>query len=297
MKYRQTIRSTPVIPIRILAAVLIMIWQLSLLTACSSPDNTTGGQTAASTTRGPALTALAYLQQVKASFKPIDELLADKELDLLGDAQDQGEAPTEAQLAHYSELLKGYQVDLTAARRNLAGLNVPKQPDLEQCNKAQLAQLDVASSIVDEYQSVLSYTDGLFTVSSYLDALGNTSTEDLEAIYQAFNTNLTAAIKILKDNPVPSFLENTNANLIANLEEMNAAVLYMLQAFSLNDPLRTDAATYRMDMLTRRLDATMSGIEKDMTEREAKLKEELENIQTKQKQLRTWVDDNMQTLR
>lgn len=240
---------------------------------------------------------IAYFQQSTAAFTVLENLLNDPELDLL-EQQPQTVVTdvTHEEIAGYQALIIQYQTNLDTVLQDLAARTVPAQPELDSYQTAMIAELQLAIELAVEYGQILAYTDALMTMGENMDALSDVSTDDPEVMYQAFNDGLSAAVDTMLNLSVPSFLENTNNNLISALEQMNSAVLYSLNAVYINDPLRMDAAEYRLDILTRRFDTVVDGIDQDMTDRETKLNEDIARLQETQAGLHDWVDQNMDRL-
>ena len=151
----------------------------------------------------------------------------------------------------------------------------------------------LAGDLLSEYEQIMNYSSALITMGTNLESLNYYDANDLEGTYQTINNALVATVDLLKGQSVPSFLQNMNDNLIDALEQMNEAVLYTLQAVALNDPLRIDAAQYRMDILTRHFDKIIGSVDQDMSDRESKLEQEISKIQTTSNGLKDWVTQNI----
>ncbi len=263
---------------RALAFCVAVLLLAALLAAC-------GG--------GPTSAEKAYLETARRTFAPVEDLLADAELDMLEVGSGDGGDVTAEEIAHYADLLTAYRDRIGNAIDGLESEKTPAQKDLAAFHAAQLERLSATRAIVEEYLSVLDYTAALLQVGAALAVMQETPSDDLEAYCQAVNEALSGGVGVLEALDVPSFLENTNRRLTGDLKEMNDAVLYMLEAAYYADPLQLDAAGYRMEILGRRLDATLTGIDADMTERESALTDALKKIQSDEKALSEWVDENL----
>lgn len=240
---------------------------------------------------------LEYLETAKGDFAVIDTLIEDKDLGLMEEDTGTGEEATAEDVSHYLGLLDTYRKNIEDKLTELKARVTPVNENIAFFKTAEVSQFELADDIVVEYMQVLNYIQSLLKMGEEMDQLSSVDTTDLEATYKAINQGITKAIEELKANEVPSFLKSMNDNMIASLNEMNDAVLYTLNAAAMNDPVRSDAAEYRMGILERKFTKISADADKDMEDRQAKLKNDLKNIQAVNKSLQKWVQDNIDKLK
>ena len=119
---------------------------------------------------------------------------------------------------------------------------------------------------------------------------------DLDATYSKISASLQDSVDRLEQADVPTFLTYMNTNLTDALKQMDEAVLYMLQAAYISDPLRLNAASYRMDILMRRFDSIVANVDQDISDRQSKLISEVEKISQTKDGLKAWATQNIDLL-
>lgn len=282
---------------RRLSLLLVLVFSL-LLAGCS-------GQNVLLAAFNPVVDAadsadreqvLTYLDLAVQDLAVIDVILADSDLDLLEQGTGSDEELTEAMIERYQSLLTGYRASLAEAKEAEIGRVVPDVEDLLLYRDAHNVLLDMTDDLLAEYEQILSYTAALMQMGTSLEALDTYDANDLQATYDTINAALLAAVEQLNNADVPTFLTYMNDNLIDALGEMDEAVLYMLQAASISDPLRINAASYRMDILMRRFDSIVANVDQDITDRQDKLIREVERIAETKDGLKTWATQNIDLL-
>jgi hypothetical protein len=280
-----------------LAAVLAALFILAgCAGAAAAPQANIGAFALRVSGAGDRQAMLDYLQAAQEDFTVVDTLLGDKDLGLLEEDTSSNEEITSELIDKYLGILDGYDTRVGAQLQELKTRDAPDNPDIAFFKEAELREFETTADIVDEYIQVLKYAGSLLTMGGEMNQLGNVDTSDLEGTYQTFNTVLGKAIDELKAEDVPSFLKSMNDDFITALGELNDAVLYALQAASINDPVRANSAEYRLGMLTRKIDKISGEAQQDMTDREAKLKTDLKGIKTENDGLRNWVQKNIDKL-
>jgi hypothetical protein len=239
---------------------------------------------------------LDYLTDAVGDFTVIDDLLADPDLDLLETGSGEGEFD-EAMIALLLERLTGFQGSISQVLDQVDRRDVPLQADLKKFQTAERALFQLCQEILLEYEQILHYTALMMTVGKNLESLSYYDEEDLAGTYETISAALTASVDQLKNSQTPSFLASMNSSLIDALTQMDDAVHYMLYAASISDPLRLNAADYRMGILLRRFDQIVLIVEQDMTDRQGKLMEEVEQIQSLNKGLQRWLNQNISKLK
>ncbi|MEA4890709.1 MAG: hypothetical protein VB070_14725 [Clostridiaceae bacterium] len=249
---------------------------------------------AAASNKAPVLD---YLNASLDDLKVIDNLLADADLDLMNqNTADDQEVVTADTITRYLGILAGYQSSVKEVLTAIDSRSTPNLEDLTRFRDSERAMFVLTGDLLAEYEQIMNYSSALITMGTNLESLNYYDANDLEGTYQTINNALVATVDLLKSQSVPSFLQNMNENLIDALEQMNEAVLYTLQAVALNDPLRIDAAQYRMDILTRHFDKIIGSVDQDMSDRESKLSQEIAKIQTTSNGLKDWVGQNVKQL-
>jgi len=239
---------------------------------------------------------LTYLDLAVQDLEVIEVILADSDLDLLEQGTGNDEELTEAMIEHYQTLLSGYRTSLAEAQAAEIGRVVPDLEDLLLYRDAQNALFGMTDDLLAEYEQILSYTAALMQMGTNLEALDTYDENDLDATYNTISAALQASVDQLNNADVPTFLTYMNDNLTDALGEMDEAVLYMLQAAYISDPLRLNAASYRMDILMRRFDSIVANVDQDITDRQNKLMREVERIAETKDGLKTWATQNIDLL-
>jgi hypothetical protein len=246
---------------------------------------------------GPAADRQALLDYLNAAaddFAVIDALLADTALDqLYQDTSSGGEEMTSEDIAGYLDVLKGYGSDIEAVLREINMRETPANQEIAYFREAELQEFEMANDIIHEFIQVLKYADSLNSVGEEMGKIGELDTADLGMAYQQIHDAITVIINKLKAETVPSFLKSMNDGLISAMEEFDDAVLYMMQAAALDDPVRESASEYRLGMLLRMLSALSEESEKDFAERGKKIQGDLKNIQTENDGMKNWVQQNI----
>lgn len=239
---------------------------------------------------------LTYLDLAVQDLGVIEVILADSDLDLLEQGTGNDEELTEAMIERYQTLLSGYRASLAEAQEAENGRSVPDFEDLRLYSDAHHVLFGLTDDLLAEYEQILSYTAALMQMGTSLEALDTYDENDLQATYDTINAALMAAVEQLNNADVPTFLTYMNDNLTDALGEMDEAVLYMLQAAYISDPLRLNAASYRMDILMRRFDSIVANVDQDITDRQDKLMREVERIAETKDGLKTWATQNIDLL-
>lgn len=240
---------------------------------------------------------LKYLQTAQEDFAIVDTLLADQDLGLLEEPDSSSsEDLTADEVTQYLTKLTDYTTQVKDTMDAIGTRLTPNNPDIAFFTAAELSELQLSSDILGEYTQVLNYYNMMLDVNNGLDKVGDVNTKDLEGTYKSYNDAITKAIDTLKNGDIPSCLKSMNDNFIAALSDMNDAVLYTLNAYSLSDPLRTASAAYRLGMLTRRVQMIGKGLQDDLIERQKKLLEDAKGIQKTNEGLKKWVQDNIDRL-
>jgi hypothetical protein len=235
-----------------------------------------------------------YLKAARGDLKLIDEIMADKDLSLLEEDTGSDEDVTPEMLAKYEAILTGYTDRIHTALDDIAGRTAPNQPDIAKFQASETEAFKTLDSILQEYNQTLSYTGTFLEVYDSLSSLGSLGeTDDLQAIYDALSTAIGDAIQKLQSAEVPSFIESFNKDFIDVLQQMNDAVYYTLSAAATDDPLRSDAGEYLLEILGRRADKIGQECTTDLTDREQKLQEDALAVQKTCDGLKSWLDANI----
>ena len=239
---------------------------------------------------------LEYLNLAVQDLGVIEIVLADADLDLLDQGTGEDVELTEPVIERYLLLLAGYRSSLTETQAALGGRSIPDLEDLRLYHDAQSALFDMTDDLLAEYEQILSYSAALMQMGANLETLDYYDESDLDATYQTISAAIQASVDMLGSADVPTFLTYMNDNLTDALKQMDDAVLYMLQAAYISDPLRLNAATYRMDILMRHFDSIIANVDQDMTDRQNKLADEVEKISQTKDGLKTWAAQNIDLL-
>jgi hypothetical protein len=238
---------------------------------------------------------LAYLNAAEEDLALVDKLLTDRDLGLLEESSDDADM-TKEDMETYLGMLEGFATQLDSQMDMIKLRSVPDNPEVAFFVTAEKYDLETSAEIVDEYVQILQYTESMMDVAEGLNQLANADTTDLEVTYELFNNVIGQAVSQLQALDVPSFLKNMNENFIAALSDMNETVTYALQAAYINDPVREAAASYRLGIVSRKLDAVVNELEQDFNDREEKLKSDLTAIQNENDGLADWVQKNIAKL-
>jgi tetratricopeptide (TPR) repeat protein len=277
---------------RICALLLALLF---LAAGCAGPASLSSALALRISTPADGQALLDYLQDAKGNFAIIDTLLGDKDLDLLSQDTSGSDTMSNDEADKYLGLLESYNQKLSTELSGIESRAAPDNADIESFRAAEIAELQKADDIVQEYEQVLKYYKSIMAMSSDMQ-FGNLDTSDLEGAYKAVHNAIEKAIDDLKSANVPGFLQSTNDTFVGGLGEMDDAVLYYLQAISLDDPVRMSAANYRYDILTRKFDKIGTAFDQDITGREDKLKADLLAIQGENNGLKSWVQQNIDKL-
>ena len=238
----------------------------------------------------------SFLKDALDDFKVIDALITDSELGLLEDETSTDEEMTMEELEYYLGLLGTYSSSIKNTLGEIKARPTPNHQDIGKFRTAEISQFELADDLISEYMQLLNYYQSLLSMSKEIEKLENVDSTDLETIYKSFSEGIGKAIDKLKGSNVPTFLKSMNDNTIASLTEFDSAVLYMLQAEYLDDPVRRDAATYRMGILQRKFERITEDSNQDMDDRTGKLKDDLKNIQRLNDGLKQWALGNIDKL-
>lgn len=240
---------------------------------------------------------LEYLRASANDLKVVDDLLADKDLGLMEEEDPAGEEDVTIELLDwYLGILNDYSGKIDAAIAAMDTRQMPENEELKAYRDAAKDEFETVIDIIGEYVQVLEYERLLLQVGNDLDQLENADAADLQALFEAYNASLTKAIDDIGNANVPSFMQSANTNFAGVLGEMNDAVLYYLNAYAMDDPVRANAAEYRMGILERKIDRISAGFDQDMEEREDKLQQQLEAVKTKNDALAGWLQANIDKL-
>lgn len=240
---------------------------------------------------------LKYLKDARADLKSIETVMADEDLGLTEDAsQSEGEEMTEEDIKRYYELLDNYSYDIKDAIAAINARKTPDNADIAAFKAAELAEFQLTGELLDEYLQVLGYYELMTDVYGYIDEASKVQTDDFQAMYTAYNSAITKAIETLSGGDIPTCLKSVNDTMISALNDMNAAVLYVINSYALEDPLRQDAALYRWDILLRKFGTVSAGLEKDIEDRQAKLTADAKSVQNNNEGLAQWLDGNIDKL-
>lgn len=282
---------------RTLSMLLILVFSL-LLAGCS-------GQTVMLAAFNPLVDAadsadreqaLEYLNLAVQDLTVIEVILADSDLDLLDQGTGSDEELTEPVIERYKTLLAGYRSSVTETQTALDGRMIPDLEDLRLYRDAQSALFVMTDDLLAEYEQILSYSAALMQMGTNLETLDYYDENDLDATYNTISAALQASVDKLENADVPTFLTYMNKNLTDALKQMDDAVLYMLQAAYISDPLRMNAASYRMDILMRHFDSIVANVDQDISDRQSKLISEVEKISQTKDGLKTWAAQNIDLL-
>lgn len=237
-----------------------------------------------------------YLGLAVQDLSVIDTILANSDLDLLDQGTGADEELTVPMIERYTLLLADYRSSVGSTRSAAATRLVPDQASLSLYQDAQDALFGLTDDLLAEYEQILNYSAALMQMGTNLESLEFYDENDLDATYQTISTAIQESVATLESIAVPTFLTYMNVNLTDALKQMDEAVLYTLQAAYLNDPLRLNAATYRMDILMRHFDGIIANVDQDMTDRQNKLTEEIVKISQTKDGLKTWASQNIDLL-
>lgn len=274
------------------AICVVMSAVLFVLSGCSGADPVAAE---ASASANETQEMLDYLQASRDDFKVIDELLEDESLGLLDESSSGGQEITADSLDLYLGILSDYDSRIDSNLAKIKKRPAPNHRDIAYFKTSEIAEFELSSAVVEEYIQVLKYFRFLLGMGDSMQNLGNIdiTASNYKTQFEKVSKSITDATDELKNDDVPSFLKSMNDNMIAALDEMNNTVAYSLNAAELKDPLRADAAQYRMEILSRRLDKIITEYEQDMTSREAKLNGDVKNIKTKNDGLKDWLKTNI----
>lgn len=282
---------------RTLSLLLILAFSL-LLAGCS-------GQTVMLAAFNPVVDAadsadreqvLEYLNLAVQDLTVIEVILADSDLDLLDQGTGSDEELTEPVIERYITLLAGYRSSVKETQDALDGRAIADLEDLRSYRDAQSALFAMTDDLLAEYEQILSYTAALMQMGTDLETLDYYDENDLDATYNTISAALQASVDRLENADVPTFLTYMNTNLTDALKQMDDAVLYMLQAAYISDPLRLNAASYRMDILMRHFDSIVANVDQDISDRQSKLVSEVEKISQTKDGLKAWASQNIDLL-
>lgn len=284
---------------RLLSSAMILLLILTAFAGCARVPNTAVAAAPAQLAVPASEKAefLKYLKDARADLKVIDAVMTDEELGMTEDASDgeDGEMTEEA-LKRYYELLDNYSFDIKDAIDAINARKTPDNADIAAFKAAELAEFRLTGDLLDEYLQVLGYYELMMDVYGYIDEASKVQTDDYEAMYKAYNSAIQKAIETLSGGNIPTCLKSMNDTMISALNDMNASVLYVINSYALEDPLRQDAALYRWDILLRKFDTISKGLEKDIGDRQAKLIADAKNVQSTNDGLAQWLDGNIDKL-
>jgi hypothetical protein len=236
---------------------------------------------------------LDYLKTARGELTLIDEITADKDIGLLEEETDSEEELTAEQVEKYEKILSGYTDRIQTVLKDIDSRTAPDQPDIVNFQTSEKAAFQTLDSILQEYSQTLSYAGTLLMVKESFASLSIQETDDLQAIYDAFSASIGDAIAALEAEDVPSFVESYNQDFIDILKELDDAVYDMLSAQAVDDPVRTDAAGYLVEILQRRADEIGQKGMQDMADRVRKLSTDAQAVVTTCSGLKSWVDTNI----
>lgn len=242
--------------------------------------------------------ALDYLNVSLGDFTVVDKILADQELSLQDPNDSGGQELTADTADHYITLIGGYDAQLKSALSAIETRYAPADADLAEFKAADKAELELMSEVLEEYQQLVRYAQALFLVEKDVQDLQNIPTSgDLQASYDSFSASIKKAMDSLAKADVPSFLKNFNDNLTGALKEMDDAVFYSLSAVALKDPVRTNAAAYRMGILQRKFEKLLTGVAAGLQSRQGNLADDAKKIRASNDGLRQWAQANIARLK
>jgi hypothetical protein len=240
---------------------------------------------------------LAYLQAAKEDLAEVDSLFADKDIGLLADDSSSSEDVTSESLAKYADLLTSYDTRISDRLDALRTRTAPDNADIASCKAAEIDELEMVDSILKEYIQLMKYAGSILGILGDLGQMDEIAgLSDPEAIYNSFNATINKALETLKGVVVPSFLKSTNETLVTSLNEINDAVLYAMQSAAIDDPVRSDAAFYRIDIWSRGFSKFGDDFLQDILSREATVTGDLKGIQAKNTALESWIQGNIDKL-
>lgn len=237
-----------------------------------------------------------YLNLAVQDLTVIEVILADSDLDLLDQGTGSDEELTEPVIERYKILLAGYRSSVAETQTALDERAIPDLEVLRLYHDAQRSLFAMMDDLLAEYEQILSYTAALIQMGTNLETLDYYDENDLDATYSTISASLQDSVDRLEQADVPTFLTYMNRNLTDALKQMDEAVLYMLQAAYISDPLRLNAASYRMDILMRRFDSIVANVDQDISDRQSKLINEVEKISQTKDGLKAWATQNIDLL-
>lgn len=284
---------------RLLSSAMVLFLILAALAGCARVPNTAVAGAPAQFTVPASEKAgiLKYLKDARADLKIIDAVMTDKDLGMTEDASEsEGGEMTEEDIKRYYELLDNYSFDIKDAIDAINARKTPENADIAAFKAAELAEFKLTGELLGEYLQVLGYYELMMDVYGYIDEASKVQTDDFQAMYTAYNSAITKAIATLSGGDIPSCLKSVNDTMISALNDMNASVLYVINSYALEDPLRQDAALYRWEILLRKFGTISTGLEKDIKERQAKLIADAKSVQSTNDGLAQWLDGNIDKL-
>ncbi len=284
---------------RLLSSAMILLLTLAAFAGCVRVPNTAAAAAPAwlAAPASEKAEILQYLKAARSDLQLIDAVMSDEELGMTEDASEgEGGEMTEEDIRRYYELLDNYSYDIKDAIDAINARKTPNNADIAAFKAAELAVFRLTGELLDEYLQVLGYYELMMDVYGYIDEASKVQTDDFEAMYKAYNSAISKAIETLSTGQIPTCLKSMNDTMISALNDMNASVLYVINSYALEDPLRQDAALYRWEILLRKFDTISKGLEKDIEDRQAKLIADAKNVQSTNEGLAQWLDGNIDKL-
>lgn len=237
-----------------------------------------------------------FLQQAKDDLSVIHAFLMDPELDFQNEGSDLTGEGSSDDVGYLQSIAAEHRVAIEHVYGKTQNQAMSDYSELERYQEAQKALFLLSIDFLSEYEQILVYSETLIVVGDKLTALSDVDDSDIEQMYLTYQQTLNEAVEVLESTSVPTFLESMNEELIDGLIQMDDAVYYSLSAVAMGDPVRMSSADYRLDLVVRRFDQILSGVDQDVTDRQNKLMQEIDEINRLYDGLDQWLTANITRL-
>lgn len=244
---------------------------------------------------------LGILEEAKGDMESVRTILNDTDLDMAGEKKEEeatGES-AEVQMQEMEKLLnkvQGYEADLEKRAAAIKQRDVQGEAILESFGKSELHCVELLNDLLKEYDGIIEYLKLVFKVSETLGSLQAIDMNNLDPWYKSFSDMVKATLDELNATTPPSFLQSFHADLIKGIQDTKSSIDYLLVAAQIGDPVRLDAAMYRITVFMRDFGSAMTSVQEDVKRREEKIKQDAMALKKYNDGFSDWIDKNLERM-
>ncbi len=265
-------------------AVIMAVVLAVLLVGCNVPTNQ-GNLTL------NKQQALEFLTECQTDVDTMNGVAAKINVFLEEDSLDEDDGDIEATIQEMQVIREELSPILNANTE----LYPPESP-LAQYTLLRLRCARDLDDVLVEIQEILNYEMELLYAFEPLEELEYLDYNDLEAVYEQLGVAYTEINQRTVGITPPTFLQYMHEGLCEGLNDYLDAMQSLIVSVYYDDPLLTNSDEYQLGVLERKMDILLDEGEQAFDRREAKIKEDVEEIHTMLDGMADWVSSNDQAI-